>query len=125
MKGKEGYNLKGMLVGNGVADFNIDVSPSYVPTLYNFQMIPKALYDTYTTNNCFFSFRGVLPESNSTVCIDTWNEINEMTTSHVNWYDLYRPIKKRPASQRVTQENRMGTVIINGEERTYKKGFTA
>ena len=25
----------------------------------------------------------------------------------------------------MTQENRLGTVVINGEERTYKKGFTA
>jgi hypothetical protein len=36
MKGLPTINLKGMMVGNGVADYKYDVWPAYVPTVYNF-----------------------------------------------------------------------------------------
>lgn len=85
------------MVGNGVTDFNIDVWSAYIPTLYNFQMIPKSLYETYVNNSCFFSFRGVLKEQNTKICVDTFKEIRNMTDRWVNWYDLYRPLP--PQSQ--------------------------
>jgi len=54
-------NLKGILVGNGVTDFNIDVWPSYIQTLYNFNMISKGMYDNYTDNKCNYTFRDAVP----------------------------------------------------------------
>ena len=68
MKGLPTIPQKGFMVGNGATDYHIDVTPAYIPTLYNFQMIPKKLYDTYTKNKCFFSFNSVLPESESEIC---------------------------------------------------------
>jgi hypothetical protein len=34
MKKLPKINIKGMMVGNGATDFNVDVSPSYPATLY-------------------------------------------------------------------------------------------
>jgi hypothetical protein len=44
---KTTYNLKGMMVGNGVTDYDYDVSPSFPETLYNFNLISKKLLDTF------------------------------------------------------------------------------
>ena len=111
------------MVGNGATDYILDVWPAYVPTLYNFQMIPKSLYDTFNANNCFFSFNDVLQDQPSQICIDTFNEINAMTTDHVNWYDLYRPVYPE-ALKRMKSEPRYGEVEINGEIKKYKRGKT-
>jgi hypothetical protein len=54
-----------MIVGNGVTDYHLDVYPAYIPTLYQFQMINQKLYDDFNKNKCFFSFRSVLPDSDS------------------------------------------------------------
>ena len=121
-KGQE-IPQKGFMVGNGATDYILDVWPAYVPTLYNFQMIPKSLYDTFNANNCFFSFNDVLQDQPSQICIDTFNEINAMTTDHVNWYDLYRPVYPE-ALKRMKSEPRYGEVEINGEIKKYKRGKT-
>ena len=38
-------NLKGFMVGNGVTDYHVDVDPAFPPTVYNFNIILKELYD--------------------------------------------------------------------------------
>jgi hypothetical protein len=38
----------------------------------------------------------------------------------VNWYDLYKPADTNP----LNAASRTGKVVINGEERTYEKGYT-
>ena len=83
-------------------------------------MISKELYDTFENNKCFFSLNSVLPESDSQICKDTWAEINNITTEIVNWYDLYRPVY--PEMKRLRNTDRMGKVVIDGVEKTYKKG---
>jgi len=66
------------MVGNGLTDLLIDVTPTYIPTLYKLSLIPKPLYDTYVKNDCKFYFNDVIPGSNSTICIDTFNEIMDL-----------------------------------------------
>lgn len=83
--------MKGFMVGNGATDFNVDVSPSFPQTVYNFNLIPRDLYDTYMDNGCFESFNDVLGFTNTTVCNDAWDMINNYT-GDLNWYDLYRPV---------------------------------
>ena len=39
--------LKGFMVGNGATDWDFDVSPSFPSIVYNFNLIPKKLYDEY------------------------------------------------------------------------------
>jgi hypothetical protein len=57
--------LKGIIVGNGATDFYVDVSPSFPQVVYGMNLITKNIYDKFQNNNCFFSFRHVLPESTS------------------------------------------------------------
>ena len=105
-----------MMVGNGATDFTVDVSPSYPETVYNFNLIPTSLYKKFKDNNCFFSFNGVLPESNSTECIDAWNKINSLCGG-LDWYDLFRA--KYPVSLKADSPERYGEVEINGEKKRY------
>lgn len=114
-------NLKGFMVGNGVCDYHVDVEPAFPPTVYNFNIILKELYDTFNSNDCFFSFNDVIPYDNSPECIAAWAEI-EILTNKLNWYDLYRPVYSD--SLLLKSENRIGEVEIDGEIKTYKRGFT-
>ena len=43
--------------------------------------------------------------------------------SNLNIYDLYRPIYDE-SSIRLKDANRLGEVTINGEKKTYRRGFT-
>lgn len=40
-------NLGGMMVGNGCTNWDVDTSPSLPETLFNFQIIPRRILDTY------------------------------------------------------------------------------
>jgi hypothetical protein len=115
------FNLQGIIVGNGATDFTVDVSPSFSPTVYNFNLITESLYNTFEDNNCFFTFNDVIPYPNSQVCNDTWDAINTLCED-LNWYDLYRPVY--PDSMLLQSENRYGEVEINGETKKYKRGMT-
>lgn len=72
MKKKPIIPLKGMMVGNGVTDFHLDVWPAYIPTVFNFQLIPKKLRDDIVKNNCDHYFRHVLPENTTDFCNTQW-----------------------------------------------------
>ena len=63
-------NLKGFMVGNGATDWDYDVSPSFPEVVYNFQMIPKSLWDTYHENHCVEYFNDFKPWAgdNVTLC---------------------------------------------------------
>ena len=58
-------NFKGFIVGNGATNWDVDISKSYPEVLYNFNIIPKSLLDTYTTNNCKNYFNDLKPASDS------------------------------------------------------------
>jgi carboxypeptidase C (cathepsin A) len=68
-------NLKGFIVGNGATDWQYDVSPSFPEVVYNFQMVPKSMWETYHSSNCikyFNDFRPMEPAENMTLCNDTF-----------------------------------------------------
>jgi len=117
----ETINLKGILVVNGATHWDYDCSPSFPQTVYNFNLIPQALYDRFEDNKCFFSFNGVLPGNTSEICEEAWAEINKLTAS-LNWYDLYRNVY--PDSGLLRSENRVGVSYVEGEKKTYKRGMT-
>jgi hypothetical protein len=88
--------------------------------VYNFNLIPRNLYDTFINNNCFFSFNDVLDESgDSLLCNATWAKINNLT-GNLNWYDLYRPVY--PDTLLAAKEE-YGQAEINGMIQTYKRGY--
>lgn len=77
------------MVGNGITNYTTDVWPAYIPTTYNFNLIPKWLHDEYISNGCMFTFRGAGGYRNSFYCIELFAKIEELTAG-LDWYDLYR-----------------------------------
>lgn len=45
-------NLKGMMVGNGCTNWDVDTNPALPETLYNFNIIKKGLMESYQKNDC-------------------------------------------------------------------------
>lgn len=91
-KTMQALNLKGYIVGNGATNWDIDVSPAYPEVLYNFNIIPQTLLETFQQNDCHFYFNDLKDESkNSQVCNDTWKAIQDLA-KNLNEYDLYRKV---------------------------------
>ena len=109
------------MVGNGATNWDVDVSPSFPETVFQFNMIPKSLIDFMNDNGCVYYFNDFRNHSGPASCDAVWEKIQNLT-SGVNWYDLYQPAADNPLG--MTDADRMGKVVINGEERTYKKGYT-
>lgn len=107
------------MVGNGATDFEYDISPSFPDIAYNFNLIPKKLYDNYTKEGCKRYFRDFKPMQGPASCLDLWDQISKLTQG-LNWYDLYRPLYPESLSA----EERIGKTIIEGEEREYVRGHT-
>eukprot|EP00350_Pseudokeronopsis_sp_OXSARD2_P006968 CAMPEP_0170544386 /NCGR_PEP_ID=MMETSP0211-20121228/3164_1 /TAXON_ID=311385 /ORGANISM="Pseudokeronopsis sp., Strain OXSARD2" /LENGTH=232 /DNA_ID=CAMNT_0010848019 /DNA_START=578 /DNA_END=1276 /DNA_ORIENTATION=+ len=115
-------NLRGIVVGNGVTDFNIDMEPVFAETYWALGIITTELKDKLLDNGCFRSFRNVIPPVTTAVCDEAWIEF-EFATAHLNDYDLYRHTTDS-ALTLLTDEERMATVDVNGETMTYKRGYT-
>lgn len=86
------------------------------------------MLDSYNDNGCivyFNNFRPTNGTSNET-CTDLFNQMSDLTDD-LNWYDLYRvpnPLGSGKKALKATDKERIGTVNIGGEEKTYKKGYT-
>jgi len=61
-------NLRGIVVGNGVTDFNIDMEPVFAETYWALGIITTELKDKLLDNGCFRSFRNVIPPVTTAVC---------------------------------------------------------
>ena len=112
--------LKGHLVGNGATKWKYDVFPSFADTLYGFNMIPTSLYEEYNAKGCIFFF------NSSHVGPDECNTLFEKMqnlTADLNWYDLYQDASMNPLHAVTPEENRTGTVLIDGVEKTFLKGM--
>lgn len=122
---KTSYNLKGYMVGNGITNYTVDVWPAFVDTVYNLHLIPKSLYDDFKANDCYFSFRGAAGETHSLICDELYVKIRTLTNG-LNWYDLYGHVyaDSAIAAGTLQEENRLGEAMINGELKTYKRGYT-
>lgn len=115
-----------MMVGNGATKWDVDVSPSFPATARWFNVIPPALYDEFEANNCaFYFFEAYDPTPATPLCIALWDKINELT-AQLNWYDLYRPNLDNPL-QTASNDlpfDRMGYSMVNGELKSYRRGYT-
>jgi carboxypeptidase C (cathepsin A) len=119
-------NLEGFMVGNGATNWEYDVSPSFPQTVRWFNIITPQLLAQYEANNCAFYFYETYdPTPPTQTCVDLWDEINSFS-ANLNWYDLYRPtLPESILNKQISlKADRIGRTIIDGKERTYKKGYT-
>jgi hypothetical protein len=66
------------------------------------------------------------PPTNSSICNETWNAINDLWDG-LNWYDLFRQVVPDSGillKQSAKVEDRMRSVEVGGEIKTYKAGYT-
>ena len=110
--------LKGIAVGNGATKWEYDTTPSYIPFAYMHNLMSKEQYDIFKEDGCEEYFRDVLPSTMTQRCKDMWAKF-EKHTERLNWYDIYRDTYDGGLGK-----SRVGKAIVNGTERTYKRGFT-
>lgn len=67
--------LKGMMVGNGVTNWNFDGSPSAFEMSYWHSLIDKDMYDLKHQYKCAFN---ELIDPPAGVCNDTFNKFQEL-----------------------------------------------
>jgi hypothetical protein len=60
------------MVGNGATNWDVDVSPSFPETLYQFNMIPKHLIDFMNENGCVYYFNDYREHSGPKTCDAVW-----------------------------------------------------
>ena len=111
--------LGGTMVGNGATNWSYDVWPTFPATLANFQIIQQSLLADWETEGCAGYFHNVRPATKTPKCIAMAKRMNDLSGS-LNWYDLYRKNYDLPAAN----STRLGTTIIEGKTRTYKRGMT-
>ena len=114
--------LAGYMVGNGATNWDFDVHPSFAATVANFNIIPQSLLKEWDQEGCFYSFHDVLPKKMGPKC-DAIAARSEELTKDLNWYDLYRINWPSPLTSS-RHADRYGTTEIDGEIRTYKRGYT-
>lgn len=109
-------NLKGIVVGNGVADYHYDTTMAYLNQTYYAAMYPPSMRKVFEDNKCRF-YEGFIPdpEQQPQACYDSFDKWN-LLLQNVNIYDIYRFCYIPPS--------REFTTTIGGEERTYKAGMT-
>ena len=112
--------LEGFMVGNGATDWDFDVHPSFAATVANFNIVPQKLWQEWDSEGCFYSFHDVLPKKMGPKCDALAAKIEDLTKD-LNWYDLYRI--NWPSSLSA-ETSRYGQTVIDGEIRTYKRGYT-
>ena len=85
------------------------------------QLIPPKMLRDYQEGNCIeYPYEKWKPSGdNTTLCDELFDQMQELIKD-LNIYDLFRWNIPDPDSQ-----NRMGSVMIGGEEKFYKRGYTA
>lgn len=81
------------------------------------------MLDTYNNNSCHKYFNDLKPATNTTNCTEAWDKIDGLA-SGLNWYDLFRKVYTDQGVLLKSHEERLKSVNVNGQEKTYKSGFT-
>lgn len=79
---KQPINLKGIIVGNGVVDYSVDVENAYADFTYSHGLISPKLYNRWKENDC-------TSISEDPICVDTLEQIGKVY-DNINIYDIYR-----------------------------------
>lgn len=105
------FNLKGIIVGNGVTNYTYDCEPAYVGMGFWHSLYGTSLHDKLEEYGCDFANLEENPK-----CKELRKEFYELVEK-VNVYDVYRECY-------YDDETRYGKALINGEYKTYKRGMT-
>lgn len=76
-------NLKGILVGNGVINWEYDASNALAEFAYQRGLLEDYIYETYTENECSIF-------SEKKICGEIFNYLDGDIFENVNIYDIYR-----------------------------------
>lgn len=107
-----------MMVGNGVTNWHYDTNAAYIEMGYWHSLYSTTIYDKMQENNCDYGESG--REIRSDICDDLDDQFQE-SVKDINIYDILGYCYH---NQDETPE-RYGTTMLNGEEITYKRGYTA
>ena len=119
--------MKGFIVGNGATDWNYDADIAYPEVFANFNVIPVSLYDQYIEFDCKSYWGDVQKVKNAPEC-EAINTQIETLTKDLNIYDMFRKkydVKLGGAILEQPKVDRIGKVMVHGEEKTYTRGYTA
>jgi len=85
------FNLKGFVVGNGCADWKIDVQPAFVDTWHRFNLLPANLVKQIKDNKCELTFKNAFPFKGKDrhLCIKLLTKMYRAFNT-LNIYDLSR-----------------------------------
>jgi serine carboxypeptidase-like clade 2 len=78
-------NLKGILVGNPVTDWNLDADNAWPEFLYWHQLIDDTIFFPWQNLNCSLYYL----EGSDPACVPLANQMYDLFTQ-VNYYDIYR-----------------------------------
>jgi cathepsin A (carboxypeptidase C) len=111
-------NLKGIMVGNGVTDWKYDTSPALLKMAFWHGLISLDLYKDLEKNNCFDydTLQNMVNNGFQDACYGLISQY-ERELGGINIYDVYRKCYHDASS-------REGLVEIDGDLRTYKRGYT-
>lgn len=107
------FNLQGIIVGNGVTNYTYDCEPAYVGMGFWHALYSIEIHDKIAEYHCTFANLEESPE-----CAAIERQIDQLV-SKVNVYDVYRKCYHEDES------NRLGSAMINGKLKTYKRGMTS
>ena len=99
-------NLKGILVGNPVTDWNLDADNAWPGFLYWHQLIDDSIYFPWQNLNCSLYY---LSQSDP-ACVPLANQMYDLFTE-VNYYDIYRECIPQ---QDFTHKRRWNAEVLTG-----------
>ena len=82
-------NLKGILVGNGCTDWEVDATPAMMEFLYMHNVMPIDDFNKWKDYNCYRPVDEIEDPPAIPECNEVWNNLEE-NTKGLNIYDIYR-----------------------------------
>ena len=120
---KTQINLKGVAVGNGLADYTYDTHPAFIDMGYYHGLMSQELKDKIKEKGCDYSNMEWRAEEISEECQQYMVEFMQTTRfANVNIYDIYGKCYLDHGEE---QARRMvDSEIVGGEEKIFKLGVT-
>ena len=116
-------NIKGLIIVNGVTDWKVDTLPATTAMLFWHNLIDIDMEAKLKKNNCFpwklSVYNGTEGTKNEVECDSLMDTIMDDYLPGLNLYDIYRTCYDNYAPS-----ERVGKVLLNGQEKTYKRGYT-
>ena len=114
-------NLQGVIVGNGVTNWTLDTNNAFQAMGFWHNVVYLDHEEKLEKYNCLPQGEGIKdPDgpADSLQCTKLLIDF-QRKVSKLNMYDIYRECYYPPENER------LGLTTINGEEKTYRRGFTA